>query len=27
MHIVVKLTRTDYEEAIERYKQKIRELD
>ena len=27
MHIVVKLTRADYEEAIERYKQKIRELD
>ena len=27
MHIVVKLTRTDYEESIERYKQKIRELD
>ena len=24
---IVKLTRTDYEEAIERYKQKIRELD
>ena len=27
MHIVVKLTRADYEKAIERYKQKIRELD
>jgi hypothetical protein len=27
MHVVVKLTRTDYEEAIIRYKQKIKELD
>ena len=27
MHIVVKLTRADYEEEIESYKQKIRELD
>ena len=26
MHIVVKLTRADYEEAIKRYKQKIKEL-
>ena len=25
MHIVVKLTRTDYEEAIERYNQKIKD--
>ena len=27
MHIVVKLTRDDYEEAIQRYKQKIKELN
>ena len=27
MHIVVKLTRADYEEAIQRYKQKIKDLN